>query len=125
MTLVTPQMMRAVRDIGEQGLNTEVSILTRSILEGTGGDEDVEVWATTATVMAWVKEDDRGSPTIHIGDHTGVIGVIGRYRIHLPWDAVVQEGDMIGLDGEVFMVNTVNNANTLRVFTTVIARKRD
>lgn len=124
MTLVTDSMMRAVRAVGETGLQTELSILTRTIIEGTNGNEDYETWATTDTVKAWVMQNDRG-PVLHLDEHNGVIASIGRYRVQVPYDTVVEEGDMLGLNGEVFIANEVSNENTYNVFLTIIARKRD
>lgn len=123
-SLVTPDMLAAVRAVGATGLETEMTILTRSIIEGANGNEDYEAWVTTSTVMGWVKQNDRG-PVLHLDEHNGVIASIGRYRIHFEPDVDIDEGDMIGLNGEVFMANEVNNENSYRVFTTVIARKRD
>jgi hypothetical protein len=117
-------MMRAVRTVGETGLQTELTILTRTIVEGTNGNEDTEVWATTDTVKAWIMQNDRG-PILHLDEHNGVIASIGRYRIQVPYDTVVEEGDMLGWNGEVFIANEVSNENTYNVFLTIIARKRD
>lgn len=122
--LVTPEMLSAVRAIGETGLQSEVSILRRAIVEGDDGDEDHEVWATTDVVKAWIRQDDRG-PVLHVGDMSAVVSSIGRYRIHMEHTVEIDEGDMIGVDGEIFIANEVNNENTIRVFTTVIGRKRD
>ena len=123
-SLVTPDMLAAVRAVGATGLETDISILTRSIIEGTNGNEDYEAWVETDVVKGWIKQNDRG-PVLHLDENNGVIASIGRYRIHLPVNATVAEGDMLGLDGEVFIANEVNSENTYRVFTTVIARKRD
>jgi hypothetical protein len=117
-------MLAAVRAVGATGLETDISILTRSIIEGTNGNEDYEAWVETSTVKGWVKQNDRG-PVLHLDENNGVIGSVGRYRIHFPPDTVIDEGDMLGLSGEVFIANEVNSENTYRVFTTVIARKRD
>jgi hypothetical protein len=38
--LVTDAMMTRLRDVAETGLQTEVSILNRSIIEGTNGNEE-------------------------------------------------------------------------------------
>lgn len=122
--LVTDDMMRAVRTVGGTGLQTDMTILTRTIVEGTNGNEDYEAWVDEATVKGWVRQNDRG-PVLHLDANNGVIASIGRYRIFLPPEAIVEEGDMLGLNGEVFMVNEVNNEETYRVFTRVIARKRD
>lgn len=124
MTLLTPSMMKAVRTVGETGLDTEVTILTRSIVEGADGNEDYEAWVTTDTVKAWIFQNDRG-PVLHVDENNGVVVSIGRYRIQVPYDTVVEEGDMIGLDGEMFMANEVSNENTYNVFLNIIARKRD
>jgi hypothetical protein len=117
-------MLAAVRAVGATGLETDISILTRSIIEGTNGNEDYEAWVETSTVKGWIKQNDRG-PVLHLDENNGVVVSIGRYRIHLPPDTNVDEGDMLGLDGEMFIANEVNSENTYRVFTTVIARKRD
>ena len=124
MTLVSPAVMRAVRTVGDTGLQTELTILTRSIIEGTNGNEDYEAWATTDTVKAWVMQNDRG-PILHFDASSGAITSIGRYRIQVPYDTVVEEGDMLGLNGDVFMANEVSNENTYNVFLTIIARKRE
>ena len=124
MTLVSPAMMRAVRSVGETGLQTDLTILTRSIIEGTNGNEDYETWATTDTVKAWIMQNDRG-PILHLDENSGHITSVGRYRIQVPYDTVVEEGDMLGWDGEVFMANEVTNEDTYNVFLTIIARKRD
>ena len=123
-SLVTPDMLRAVRKVGATGLQTEISIMTRTIVEGTDGDEDYETWATTDTVLGWIRQNDRG-PVLHVEDHLAQVASIGRYRIHLPPDAVVDEGDMLGVNGDIYIANEVSSENTYRVFTTVIARKRD
>jgi hypothetical protein len=117
-------MLAAVRAVGATGLETELSILTRSIIEGTNGNEDYEAWVQTDTVLGWIKQNDRG-PVLHLDDSAGAVASIGRYRIHLPIGTIIDEGDMLGLDGEVFIANEVNSENTYRVFVTVIARKRD
>lgn len=123
-SLVSNDILTAVRAVGATGLETEMTILTRSIIEGTNGNEDYEAWVETSTVMGWVRQNDRG-PVLHLDEHNGVIASIGRYRIHFDPDVVIDEGDMIGLNGELFMANEVNNENTYRIYTTVIARKRD
>lgn len=124
MTLVSPGMMRAVRKVGETGLVTELTILTRTILAGTNGNEDTEEWAATATVKAWIMQNDRG-PILHFDERSGAITSIGRYRIQVPYDTVVEEGDMLGWNGEVFMANEVTNEDSYNVFLTIIARKRE
>ena len=121
--LVSPAMLDAVRAVGERGLQTEVSIMTRSFVEGTNGDPDTEEFVTTTTTYGWIRQNDRG-PVIHDGGG-GVAVSIGRYRIHLPWDVELEEGDLIGADGEIWIANEVNRENSLRVYTTVIARKRE
>jgi hypothetical protein len=122
--LVTDAMMTRLRDVAETGLQTEVSILNRSIIEGTNGNEDYEAWVTTTTTNAWIFQNDRG-PILHLDENNGVISSIGRYRINLPYDTVIEEGDMIGLNGEMFIANEVGNEETYKVFLNVIARKRD
>jgi hypothetical protein len=122
--LVSDAQMARLRDVAETGLQSDVSILNRTIIEGTNGNEDYEAWVTTATTKAWIFQNDRG-PILHLDENNGVISSIGRYRINLPYDTVIEEGDMIGLNGEMFIANEVANEETYKVFLNVIARKRD
>lgn len=115
-------MLAAVRKVGETGLQTDIDLLVRTIIEGVDGDPDMEVYAFEDTYKGWIRDDSRGPEVI---ENLGLASVTPRFRIHLDSDVVVHEGDLLASGGEVFVANTVNTDDTIRVFTTVMARKRD
>lgn len=120
--LVTPAMLKAARDIGETGLQTDGTVLRRIIVEGEDGADDYEAWATVDTYKCWVRMTN--DPVLH-DDGRGLVSSIGRYRIHFEHTVSIEEGDEIVVGGETFLVNDVNNEDTYRVFTTATARKAD
>lgn len=122
MTLVTPEMLAAVRAVGQSGLTTTVTIMRRSLIAGTGGDDDYEAWVDVGDYKAWIKQNDRG-PVLH--EDAGSMASIGRYRIHFKDTVDLYEGDMIVDGDEEYIVNATNRGSTYRVFSTAIARKRD
>ena len=122
MALVTPEMLAAVRAVGQSGLTTTVTIMRHSLIAGTDGDDDSEQWVDYGEYKAWIKQNDRG-PVLH--EDVGAMASIGRYRIHFKDTVELHEGDMIVDGSEEYIVNATNRGATYRVFTTAVARKRD
>lgn len=122
MVLVTDAMLEAVREVGQSGLTTTVTIMRREIVAGTDGYDDSEQWVDHGDYQAWIKQNDRG-PVLHAD--AGSMASIGRYRIHFKDTVTLLEGDMIVDGDEEYVINATNRGTTLRVFATAIARKRD
>lgn len=119
MKLVTPAMLDAVRKVGAAGLQTDVTILRRSLVEQAEGDDDEEVWAVVGTYKGWVRMDN--NPRFE--PDSGRIVSSGNFRIHLDPSVSVDEGDLARVDGQDYLVNDVNTDDTYRVFTTLMARR--
>ena len=122
MVLVTDAMLNAVREVGQSGLITTVTIMRHEIVAGTGGYDDSEQWVDYGDYEAWIKQNDRG-PVLHAD--AGGMATVGRYRIHFKDTVELVEGDMIVDGDEEYIINATNRGTTLRVFSTAIARKRD
>ena len=122
MVLVTDAMLTAVREVGQSGLITTVTIMRREIVAGTDGYDDSEQWVDYGDYQAWIKQNDRG-PVLHAD--SGSMASIGRYRIHFKDTVELLEGDLIVDGDEEYVINATNRGTTLRVFATAIARKRD
>lgn len=124
--LVSDALLEVVRDVGESAMPSEttMTVLRRTIIEGTGGEDDVETWATVGTYRAWVRNDDRG-PLLY-DEGTGAMLSVGRYRIHFQHTVELVVSDiLVDPTGAEFIVHQTNEEATYRVFTTATARKKE
>ncbi len=120
--LVTATMLKAVRDVGETGLQTDAIVMRRIFISGEDGEDDHEEWAYVGTYKSWIRMTN--DPVLH-DDGRGRVASIGRFRIHFAHTTSIDEGDQVITMGETYLVNDVNNEDTYRVFTTATARKAD
>jgi hypothetical protein len=119
MPLVSATQLSQLRAVAYQGLDTEVTIERPTQVETDFGSE--EQFAPVATTLAWVREMSTSPP----GNMLGVVATTGLFRIHMRHDVGVQPHDRITIngDGVQLTVTDVNSDNTIRIYTTVIARR--
>jgi head-tail adaptor len=118
--LVTDEMYGALREFAYQGLQTPVSILRREVIENPYGDS-AEEWVDQGETWSWIRQMNDPSIT----ERGGIAQTTGVFRVELPVGADVRVGDMIGAEGETYMVENTSTEDTVQVFLEVYARKTE
>lgn len=117
--LITAAQMEAISAIPLSGMQTPVSILRLELVANPDGD-DQQVWTETEDTMGWIYEPLDYPKGDSVG---GIQGVAHEFRAYLPVDADVRVGDQLGVDGAIFTVLNVNDADTYRPMTRAALRK--
>lgn len=119
MPLVTPGMLAAARNLGNQGLDSSATISRSTDEENAFGS--VEVFAPVATgVPCWIRATKVPSGLSDVAMREVTIGT---FRIHFAYGTDVLPNDRITIDGKDFEVIDTNLENTIAVFTTVMAKR--
>ena len=117
--LITTAQMEAIREIPLSGMQTPVSILRLESVANPDGD-DTQVWAEIESTVGWIYEPLDYPKGDSVG---GIQGVANEFRAYLPVDADIVVGDKLGVDGGLYSVVNVNDADTYRPMTRVALRK--
>jgi head-tail adaptor len=115
--LVTDEMYVALRGFAYQGLQTPVAILRREVIANPYGD-DTEVWVEEADTWGWIRQ--MNDPNIVA--QSGVAQTTGVFRLELPVGIDVRAGDMVGVEGQTYMVENTSVEDTVQVFLEVYIR---
>lgn len=125
--LVTPAMMARIRGYGNRQLVTTMVIQRRIQTETEYGSNTS--YQPVQTVKGWLRMFNKPD----LVEKTGVIGATGIFRLHLPQGTDIREGDQVLVTdpnltvGEPYplkyIVNDVNNDDTIQVFTTALVRR--
>lgn len=119
MPLVTPGMLAAARNLGNQGLESSATISRATDEENAFGS--VEVFTDIATdVPCWVRAAGVQS---NLSDVAMREAVVGNFRIHFAYGTDIRPNDRITVDGETFDAIDTNAENTIAVFTTAMAKR--
>lgn len=110
--LVTPAMLETLRGFAYKGLQTEVHVLRRLPVASNPYGDDTEAWVETTTTFGWIRQ--MNDPYIREG--SGIASITGIFRLELPVDTEVVPGDMVGVEGQTYMVENTNVEDTLKVF---------
>lgn len=106
--LISEAQMEAIRGIPLAGMQTPVSILTLTTVSRPDAD-DQEVWAETDSVLGWIYEPLDYPKGDSVG---GIQGIANEFRAYLPVGTLVEAGDRIGVDGQIYNVVNTNEADT-------------
>lgn len=118
MPLVSDAQISQLRSVAYRGLDTPVLIERPTQVENDFGS--TEDFTQVANAMAWIREMSTSPP----GNMLGVVATTGMFRVHFRHDTDVQPHDRITIEGGVQLtVTDVNADNTIRIYTTVIARR--
>lgn len=119
MPLVTPGMLAAARNLGNQGLESSATISRATDEENAFGS--VEVFTDIATdVPCWIRATKVPSSLSDVAMREAVIGT---FRVHFAYGTDVRPNDRLTIAGEAFEVIDTNVENTIAVFTTAMARR--
>lgn len=119
--LISPGLIKKMRTIANRGLQTKVIVLRRLPTEENPYGDDQESWVTLGEYDGWV----RALNTARLEELQGnVEGTIGVFRLHLKAEVLLNNGDLIVIDGSEYTVQDDNRENTYRVFTTATLRRR-
>jgi hypothetical protein len=117
--LVTPGMLATARALGNRGLTSLAEIRRATDDQTDFGSK--EAFSTVATdVPCWVRSTAVQSNLTEVANR---IAEVGTFRIHFEAETDVRLNDQLVVDGATFSVIDVNAENTIKVFTTVMAKK--
>lgn len=117
--LLTPAMMKRVREIGERTLTQTFTHLIRDYEDGDYEDR-VEIFIDGGDYVGRIRMMNQPD----LGGGIGLISAVGNFRLHLPHTVELNEGDMVAdPNGNLYVINDVNTEDTVRVFTTAMVQK--
>lgn len=116
--LVTEEMLDTLRTFAYPGLQTPVAILRRQAVTANPYGDDTEDWVEVSDTFGWFRQ--MNDP--YIAAANGVAAITGIFRLELPVGTDVAPGDMVGVEGQTYMVENTNVEDTLQVFLEVYVR---
>ena len=117
MPLVSATQLAQLRSVAYEGLDTEITIERPVQVESDFGS--TESFELVGTAMAWIREMSSSAP----GNQIKIISTTEVFRIHVRHDVDLQPQDRITAGTTQFTVTGVNTDNTIRIYTTAIARR--
>lgn len=109
--LISDSQLNSLRSVAELGMQTDVTILRLERTDDPFGDDSHQAWTETVTVRGWV----RGAVAGDIRRAGGMTGVAQGYRLFVPTDTDVRNGDRVRIKGQDFTVQDTNIESTYRV----------
>lgn len=117
MPLVSATQLSQLRAVAYKGLDTEITIERPTQTETDFGS--TEEFAPVETTLAWIREMSTSAP----GSMVGLTATTEVFRIHVRHDVDIQPHDRITAGSSQYTVTGVNTDNTIRIFTTALARR--
>ena len=113
MPLVSPSQLNALRKVIATGLVTDVTVINIGQADSPYSDDEMvqEPEAQRQTVKGWLREVPAGT----IDVVSGVMANTGMYRLFLPLDTRIDNGDRVVVNGEEFIVQDTNQDSTYKV----------
>lgn len=113
MPLVSESQLNALRKVIETGLVTDVTIINATQADNPFSDDEYvqEAEGSRETVKGWLREVPAGT----IDVVSGVMANTGMYRLFLPLDTHINNGDRVIVNGEQFIVQDTNQDSTYKV----------
>lgn len=109
--LVSDSQMASLRSVAKLGMQSDVTILHRTAADDPYGDDSTPTWTETVTVKGWV----RGAVAGDIRQAGAMTGLAAGYRLFVPVDTPVTNGDRVRIEGNDFTVQDTNIESTWRV----------
>ena len=109
--LVSNSQMASLRSVAVLGMQTDVTILNLVRVNDPFSDEGSQSWTETVTVKGWL----RGAVAGDIRRAGGMSGLVAGYRLFVPIDAPITNGDRVRIEGNDFTVQDTNIESTWRV----------
>lgn len=119
--LISETQLEALRSVVVSGLVTDVTILTRSTADNPYTDEGTETFTPTVTVKGWLREVPAGT----IDVVSGIVSTPGTYRLFLPLDTDIDNGDRVKIGEHTYVVQDTNQESTYKVTLRVVLNRAE
>lgn len=106
MSLLSAAELAAVQDVAMSGMQTDVTLSTRTTVSTDDGQQST--WTTGVTVKGWL----HSTPTPVITVVSGVMATLNTYRLFLPVGTVVSPGDHAVIGSQTYIVSDTTNDET-------------
>jgi hypothetical protein len=121
MPLVTPTQLTALRNIAFRGLDTPFTVWRVTRVENAYGTSEGPL-AQVSSGMCWLRMMNKP----RLGEQVMQIAATSVYRLHTTLDVDIEVGDEVRAFGnDKYIVQDVNNDDTIQVFRTAILRRVD
>jgi len=121
MGLFSNGQITGLRRIAERALDTDVTILRRSVSSSAYGDNDTETFTATETVKGWL----RSVPEDQVQVSYGTEQVPASHRLFVAVGTDIQPYDKVVIGGLEFKVIDTSVESTYRVLLRVMLRKSE
>ena len=117
--LITPSMLKVVRNAGKRMLTQTFTHLVRTTVANDYGDGE-EAFVDAGDYSGWIRMMNQ--PDLRSGE--GLVSAVGSFRLHLEHTVNLEEGDLVAdASGNLYTVNDVNTEDTVKVYTTAMVQK--
>lgn len=109
MTLISASELAAIQGLGQSGMSSVATILTRIVVETVDGQESQ--WATVGDdVVCWIKQITGDASTL--GAVSGAVGISQLVNIRFPVGTAVASGDQIAVGSTIYMAEAANDSDS-------------
>jgi hypothetical protein len=119
--LLSPAQLGALQKIALSGMKTPVTIQRKTMTDSAYGDAEEVSYVTVTTATGWFYSTPTPVATIDGGS----VVTVNTYRLFLPVDTNVQDGDQILVDDARYVVTDTTKESTWKALLACSLRKRE
>lgn len=119
--LLSARQLAAIQGVALTGMKTAIVIQRKTTTDSAYGDDDEVSFVTVATANGWFYS----TPTPQRDLDTGSVVTTNTYRLFLPVDTNVNDGDQVIVGSETYIVSDTTKENTWKALLNCSLRKRE
>lgn len=119
--LLSPMQLAALQKVALLGMQTPVTIQRRSFADTPYGDSEEVSFAAVGTALGWF----HSTPTPVATIDSGSVVTVNTYRLFLPVETDVRDGDQILVGTATYVVTDTTKESTWKPLLNCSLRKRE